>query len=65
MGASPDGVDHWRCRFLADHPRHDLAADELGAFPRKIELNGVRWMHLERLSHFDGSAAYTEAQGEN
>lgn len=64
-GNRTDCVDHWRCRFLIDGPDHDLPLAQVNALLERIEANGLRWMHLEKLNRFDGEDAFTKAQGEN
>lgn len=63
MGALTDNVDHWRCRFVGRQHGHDLSDDEIYAVLLKISRKH-RWMHIEKLYHFEGERAYTLAQGE-
>jgi hypothetical protein len=40
---------------------------DLSLLPRllsAVEAAGVRWMHFEKLPHFDSTQGYTKAQGE-
>ena len=64
-GASTDCVSHWRCRFLARETREDLQLCELQTLLQRIEKNGLKWMHLEKLNRFDNEDAFTKAQGED
>jgi isocitrate dehydrogenase len=64
-GGQIDCVDHWRCRFVLDEQSgegevpHGAVIDLLAAIGSEH-----RWMHVERLSEFDGEPGYTRAQGE-
>lgn len=54
-----DVVDHWRCRFLGP------AQDDAKVAALLAKVSAVRpWMHIEKLQDFDGSPAYSKAQGE-
>jgi len=64
-GASPDCVDHWRCRFMLQTPVDDIDPAALGLLLASIDGGGLRWMHLEKLNVFDGEEAFSKAQGEN
>jgi len=64
-GASTDCVDHWRCRFTLDQPQKDAPRESVEALLRRVEENGLTWMHLEKLNRFNGEDAYTKAQGED
>ena len=64
-GNLTDCVDHWRCRFMIDSPENDLPLEEVSKLLTRIEQNGMRWMHTEKLNRFDGEDAFTKAQGEN
>ncbi|MDK3157212.1 NADP-dependent isocitrate dehydrogenase [Kamptonema cortianum] len=65
-GARTDCVDHWRCRFVREHPLADFSIrDSLGKLLQGIEDHGLRWMHIEKLITLDGKPAYTKAQGED
>jgi isocitrate dehydrogenase len=63
-GATPDTVDHYRCRFLA---RDAGATLEDGALLQLVSKVGesFRWMHVEKLATIGGKPAYTLAQGES
>ena len=58
-----DTVDHWRCRFLY---RGVESADLQSAICHLLERvsRSCQWMHVERLQRFDGSPAYSLAQGQ-
>ncbi|MCS7081380.1 MAG: NADP-dependent isocitrate dehydrogenase [Bacteroidetes bacterium] len=63
-GAITDVVDHYRCRFLLRDGSQEVTDSQI------LELLGriggrLRWMHLEKLQEFDGSPAFTKAQGED
>lgn len=59
-----DTVNHWRCRFAwSDSDRSLGDADILSLLTRIGDIH--RWMHVEKLQHFDGTPGYTMAQGEN
>ena len=64
-GAMTDYVDQWRCRFTLAEAANDLPIDLLGRLLANVEAAGVRWMHFEKLQHFDGTPGYTKAQGED
>ena len=64
-GSSPDCVDHWRCRFMLKQKSKDISGDAMNQLLKNIGDKNLRWMHIEKLNEFDGSAAYTKAQGEN
>jgi isocitrate dehydrogenase len=53
-------VDHFRCRFVA---RESGANVEDAAILRLIDTVGAqhRWMHIEKLQEFDGSAAFSKS----
>jgi isocitrate dehydrogenase len=63
-GAMTDTVDLCTCRIVARDKAADLTEaqviDTLGRIASKH-----RWMHVEKLSEFDGAAGYTRAQGED
>ncbi|MBL8696456.1 MAG: NADP-dependent isocitrate dehydrogenase [Planctomycetes bacterium] len=61
--AMPDCVDHWRCRFLLRDPRRSASDEEIRGLVQTVEQQ-FPWMHLEKLQEFDGSPAWTKAQGE-
>lgn len=58
-GAMTDYVDQWRCRFTLDSPADDLNLSLLSRLLSRllaaVEAAGVRWMHFEKLQHFDGT----------
>ncbi len=59
-----DTVNHWRCRFAwTDRDRSCTDADIRDLLTRIGDIH--RWMHVEKLQHFDGTAGFTLAQGEN
>lgn len=64
-GASPDCVDHWRCRFMVSEAKADIPDEEFAKLFANIAKRSLRWMHIEKLSEFDGEAAFSKAQGEN
>lgn len=64
-GNQTDCVDHWRCRFMAEQVGSDLKLDEMTPLLERIEINGLTWMHIEKLNRYDGEDAFTKAQGEN
>lgn len=59
-----DCVDHWRCRFMMRDEVRDLSDHDLAVL---VEAVGAKhhWMHLEKLSIFDGEVGFTKAQGED
>lgn len=60
-----DCVDHWRCRFMFHSPKTDADADDaIVDFLRKL-MGRRRWMHIEKLTQFDGEYGFTKAQGED
>lgn len=62
-GGMTDCVDHYRCRFVMRDARELSDADLLDLLQRVgAEFH---WMHVEKLQEFDGSAAYSKAQGED
>lgn len=65
IGAITDCVDHWRCRFVVRQEIAPASFDKaLGAVLLQIGAKH-RWMHVEKLSEFDGAAGFTKAQGED
>jgi len=64
-GSHTDCVDHWRCRFMANHPGPALPLAAINQLLERIERAGISWMHIEKLNRFDGENAFTMAQGEN
>jgi isocitrate dehydrogenase len=68
VGAITDCVDHWRCRFVLRPAAAELPPEvlekHLGFLLLQIGFKH-RWMHVEKLSEFDGSAGFTKAQGED
>jgi isocitrate dehydrogenase len=66
-GALTDCVDHYRCRFALRQPAApDAEATDTAiiALLNRFASARVRWVHVEKLQEFDGSRAYTKAQGE-
>jgi isocitrate dehydrogenase len=67
-GAMTDCVDHWRCRFVWRPDAVELTPEvfdkHLGFLLFQVGLKH-RWMQVEKLSEYDGSAGYTRAQGED
>jgi isocitrate dehydrogenase len=63
-GAMTDPVDHWRCRFLLRTPGANLEDGVLLELVQRISERH-RWMHIEKLSEFDGELGFTRAQGED
>lgn len=63
-GALTDCVDHWRCRFVMRDHDGELSDDVLLDLLQRVKSQH-RWMHIEKLSEFDGSLGYTRAQGED
>jgi isocitrate dehydrogenase len=53
-------VDHFRCRFVARDPGTQLGDATILAL---LEAVGAehRWMHIEKLQEFDGSAAFSKS----
>jgi isocitrate dehydrogenase len=64
VGAMTDCVDHWRCRFVARDALADVGDAEAFDLLRRVAARH-RWMHVEKLSEFDGQPGYTRAQGED
>jgi len=62
-GATPDCVDVYRCRFVSSEGSR-LTDQDLLALLARIPAP-LRWVHVEKLQHFDGAPGYTRAQGEN
>ncbi|MFM7317317.1 MAG: NADP-dependent isocitrate dehydrogenase [bacterium] len=63
-GAITDCVNHFRCRFVMRVPSADLADYSLMGLLSAIS-GSFRWNHIEKLNEFDGSPAFTKAQGES
>lgn len=63
-GASPDCVDHWRCRFMWRENEAQLQEEQLLVLLGRLSARH-RWMHVEKLQEFNGEAGYTLAQGED
>ena len=64
VGAIPDCVDHWRCRFVLNEDTTTLIDETILALLTRIG-SSYRWMHVEKLPEFDGEAGFTRAQGED
>ncbi|MGE0480230.1 MAG: NADP-dependent isocitrate dehydrogenase [Phycisphaerae bacterium] len=59
-----DCVDHFPCRFMLRDDDADLADAHVVDLLQRIA--GIhRWMHIEKLSEFDGERGYSLAQGED
>ncbi|HEU6444571.1 MAG TPA: NADP-dependent isocitrate dehydrogenase [Gaiellaceae bacterium] len=63
-GATPECVDHWRCRFVLGSNGSELQDAEVTELLERLGSRH-RWMHVEKLQTFAGEAAFTKAQGEN
>ncbi len=63
-GAITDCVDHFVCRFVTTSPEAPVTDAQVLALVQKIG-GKYRWMHLEKLSEFDGAAGFTKSQGED
>lgn len=63
-GTLIDCVDHYRCRFIARDANADLTDAQVLDLLARIGSQ-YRWMHLEKLSEFDGQPGFTKAQGED
>lgn len=63
-GMSPDTVDHWRCRFILRDEQGSLKDQDLFRLLDKVQQDHA-WMHIEKLNEYDGSPAFTKAQGES
>jgi isocitrate dehydrogenase len=62
-GAITDCIDMYRCRLMLRQPgevTNEMIYDVLKRFDTRY-----RWAHIEKLQEFDGTAAYTKAQGED
>ena len=66
-GATPDCVDHYRCRFMLRDPNGHNVQDVDLAIGSLLDRVGtrMRWMHVEKLQVIDGEPGFTRAQGEN
>ncbi|MER3525217.1 MAG: NADP-dependent isocitrate dehydrogenase [Ignavibacteria bacterium] len=63
-GAITDCVDHFRCRFILRSADGDLKDEQLVDLLQRIGAQFC-WMHVEKLSEFDGQPGFTKAQGED
>ena len=63
-GAITDCVDHYVCRFMGTSAEAPVTDQQVLGLVQKIGAQ-YRWMHLEKLSDFDGSPGYTKSQGED
>lgn len=63
-GAITDCVDHFACRFIATSPESPVTDAQVLGLVQKIGAQ-YRWMHVEKLSEFDGAPGYTKSQGED
>jgi isocitrate dehydrogenase len=63
-GAITDCVDHWRCRFVLREQDRDVSDEVLIDLLHRVRSRH-RWMHVEKLTEFDGALGYTRAQGED
>lgn len=59
-----DCVDHFPCRFLLREEAADLQDSHVVDLLQRI-AGKHRWMHIEKLSEFDGERGYSLAQGED
>lgn len=64
-GTSTDLVDQSRCRFMKVDRSGDISSSELARLLAALEVQGLRWMHVEKLQAFDGKLGFTKAQGED
>ncbi|MCL2436998.1 MAG: NADP-dependent isocitrate dehydrogenase [Clostridiales bacterium] len=62
--ASPDCVDHWRCRFVLRDTEADASSEQIIELLNRISAVH-RWMHVEKLLEINGEPGYTMAQGED
>lgn len=53
-------VDHFRCRFIR-HDNGPLSDEAILSLLAKIGA-AYRWMHVEKLQEFDGTAAFSKSQ---
>ena len=63
-GAITDCVDHWRCRFVMRDADAELSDEILFDLLHRVKSRH-QWMHIEKLSEFDGALGFTRAQGED
>lgn len=64
VGALPDCINHWRCRFVLNDGVATLNDEDILALVTRVGSQ-YRWMHLEKLPEFNGKAGFTRAQGED
>jgi len=64
LGGITDCVDHWRCRFVLRSDTFELTDQHLSGLLLQLGAKHA-WMHVEKLSEFDGVAGFTKAQGED
>jgi isocitrate dehydrogenase len=63
-GAITDCVDHYACRFVLVAGDGQVTDQQIADLVQKIGSQ-YRWMHIEKLSEFDGAPSYTKSQGED
>ncbi len=63
-GAITDCVDHFACRFVLPTAEGQVTDAQIAGLVQKIG-GQYRWMHIEKLSEFDGAPGYTKSQGED
>jgi isocitrate dehydrogenase len=63
-GTDMDAVDHWRARYIMRDSNAEMSdADMFTLINRAGSV--YTWNHIEKLMEFDGSPAFTKAQGED
>jgi isocitrate dehydrogenase len=63
-GTMIDCVDHYRCRFVLRDTTGEVTDRDVMDLLGKV-AGQFRWVHVEKLQEFDGSAGFTKAQGED
>ncbi len=64
LGAAPDTVNHYRCRFKLAPGVSDIIDDDIITLLLCIR-RVYRWNHVEKLTSYGGVEGFTRAQGED
>jgi isocitrate dehydrogenase len=63
-GTIPDTVDIFRCRFIGKKEGESLTDAQISDLIQLVQTQH-RWVHIERLSQFNGTVGFTKAHGED
>jgi isocitrate dehydrogenase len=63
-GTESDLTDCFRCRFIAKGDNRDISNADIMQLVTNVAKD-YPWMHIEKLSMFDGVPGYSKAHGED